>query len=152
PDRVVIGARTERAVGVMLDIYAPLKAAGVPFVTANVESAEMIKYASNGFLATKISFINEVAEICEAVGADVEVVARGMGLDNRIGPKFLHPGPGFGGSCFPKDTLALLQTAKEAGASQRIVSTVVDVNDRRKLAMASRVSDALGGSVKGKRI
>src|SRR4029078_6865882 len=99
PDRVVIGARTERAVGVMLDIYAPLKAAGVPFVTANVESAEMIKYASNAFLATKISFINEVAEICEAVGADVEVVARGMGLDNRIGPKFLHPGPCFRRSC-----------------------------------------------------
>ena len=137
PDRVVIGARTERAVDVMLDIYAPLKAAGVPFVVANVESAEMIKYASNGFLATKISFINEVAEICEAVGADVEVVARGMGLDNRIGPKFLHPGPGFGGSCFPKDTRAVAQIAEQHGLRFEIIDAVLSANERVQRRMVA---------------
>ena len=145
PDRVVIGARTERAVGVMLDIYAPLKAAGVPFVVANVESAEMIKYASNGFLATKISFINEVAEICEAVGADVEVVARGMGLDNRIGPRFLHPGPGYGGSCFPKDTRAVAQIAEEHGLRFEIIDAVLSANDRVKRRMIERIDAAFGG-------
>jgi UDPglucose 6-dehydrogenase len=145
PDRVVIGARTERAVGVMLDIYAPLKAAGVPFVTANVESAEMIKYASNGFLATKISFINEVAEICEAVGADVEVVARGMGLDNRIGPKFLHPGPGFGGSCFPKDTRAVAQIAEQHGLRFEIIDAVLSANERVQRRMLPKLEAAFGG-------
>jgi len=145
PDRVVVGARTQRAVDVMLDIYAPLKAAGVPFVVANVESAEMIKYASNGFLATKISFINEVAEICEAVGADVEVVARGMGLDNRIGPKFLHPGPGFGGSCFPKDTRAVAQIAEEHGMRFEIIDAVLSANQRVQRRMVPKIAEAFEG-------
>jgi len=145
PDRVVIGARDERAVNVLLDIYAPLKAAGVPFVVANVESAEMIKYASNGFLATKISFINEVAEVCEAVGADVEVVARGMGLDNRIGPKFLHPGPGFGGSCFPKDTRAVAQIAEEHGLRFEIIDAVLSANQRIQRRMVPKIEAAFGG-------
>jgi len=145
PDRVVIGARTERALQVMYDIYAPLKAAGVPFVAANVESAEMIKYASNGFLATKISFINEVAEICEAVGADVEVVARGMGLDNRIGPKFLHPGPGFGGSCFPKDTRAVAQIAEEHGLRFAIIDAVLEANQRIQRRMVPKIERAFDG-------
>jgi UDPglucose 6-dehydrogenase len=145
PDRVVVGARTRRALDVMTDIYAPLKAAGVPFVLANVESAEMIKYASNGFLATKISFINEVAEICEAVGADVEVVARGMGLDHRIGPKFLHPGPGFGGSCFPKDTRAVAQIAEEHGMRFEIIDAVLSANDRVRDRMVPKIDRAFGG-------
>jgi len=145
PDRVVVGARTARAVDVMLDIYAPLKAAGVPFVIANVESAEMIKYASNGFLATKISFINEVAELCEAAGADVEVVARGMGLDNRIGPKFLHPGPGFGGSCFPKDTRAVAQIAEEHGLRFEIIDAVLSANERVMRRMVPKIEAAFGG-------
>ncbi|HSM13697.1 MAG TPA: UDP-glucose/GDP-mannose dehydrogenase family protein, partial [Thermoanaerobaculia bacterium] len=145
PDRVVVGARTRRALDVMTDIYAPLKAAGVPFVLANVESAEMIKYASNGFLATKISFINEVAEICEAVGADVEVVARGMGLDHRIGPKFLHPGPGFGGSCFPKDTRAVAQIAEEHGLRFEIIDAVLSANDRVRDRMVPKIDRAFGG-------
>ncbi len=145
PDRVVIGARTQRAIDVMLDIYAPLKAAGVPFVTANVESSEMIKYASNGFLATKISFINEVAEICEAVGADVEVVARGMGLDERIGPRFLQPGPGFGGSCFPKDTRAVAQIAEEHGLRFEIIDAVLSANARVQRRMVPKIAAALGG-------
>ena len=115
PDRVVIGSRDQRAIDMMLDIYSPLRVADVPFVVTDVESAELIKYASNGFLATKISFINEVATLCEVLGADVEVVARGMGLDNRIGPKFLNAGPGFGGSCFPKDTRAVAQIARDHG-------------------------------------
>ena len=145
PDRVVIGARSERAVEVMLDIYAPLRAAGVPFVVANVESAEMIKYASNGFLATKISFINEVAEICEAVGADVEVVARGMGLDGRIGPKFLRPGPGFGGSCFPKDTRAVAQIAEQHGLRFEIIDAVLSANQRVQGRMVPKIEAAFGG-------
>ncbi len=145
PDRVVIGARTRRAVDVMIDIYAPLKAAGVPFVVANVESAEMIKYASNGFLATKISFINEVAEICEAVGADVEVVARGMGLDHRIGPKFLQPGPGFGGSCFPKDTRAVAQIAEENGLRFEIIDAVLSANERVQRRMVPKIAAAFDG-------
>jgi UDPglucose 6-dehydrogenase len=144
PDRVVIGARDQRAIDVMLDIYAPLKAAGVPFVVANVESAEMIKYASNGFLATKITFINEVAEICEAVGADVDVVARGMGLDNRIGPKFLHPGPGYGGSCFPKDTRAVAQIAEEHGMRFEIIDAVLSANDRVRDRMLEKIEQAFG--------
>jgi UDPglucose 6-dehydrogenase len=145
PDRVVIGARTQRAVDVLLEIYAPLKAAGVPFVIANVESSEMIKYASNGFLATKIAFVNEVAELCEAVGADVETVARGMGLDNRIGPKFLHPGPGFGGSCFPKDTRAVAQIAEEHGLRFEIIDAVLSANERAKRRMVPKIEAAFGG-------
>jgi UDPglucose 6-dehydrogenase len=145
PDRVVIGARDPRAVDVMLEIYAPLKAAGVPFVIANVESSEMIKYASNGFLAAKISFINEVAEMCEAVGADVEVVARGMGLDHRIGPKFLHPGPGFGGSCFPKDTRAVAQIAEEHGLRFEIIDAVLSANERIQRRMVPKIEAAFGG-------
>jgi len=143
PDRVVVGARTQRAVDVMLEIYAPLKA--VPFVIANVESAEMIKYASNGFLATKISFINEIAEICEAVGANVDLVARGMGLDNRIGPKFLHPGPGFGGSCFPKDTRAVAQIAEEHGLRFEIIDAVLSANQRIQKRMAPKIEQAFDG-------
>ena len=145
PDRVVIGARSQRAVEVMLEIYAPLKVAGVPFVVANVESAEMIKYASNGFLATKITFVNEIAEICEAVGADVEVVARGMGLDSRIGPRFLQPGPGFGGSCFPKDTRAVGQIARERGLEFAIIDAVLAANERTKQRMVGKIERAFGG-------
>ena len=144
PDRVVIGARDPRAIDVMLEIYGPLQVAGVPFVTANVESAEMIKYASNGFLATKISFINEVAEICEAVGADVQVVARGMGLDERIGPRFLNPGPGFGGSCFPKDTRAVAQIATEQGLRFEIIEAVLSANERVQRRMVDKIEKALG--------
>ena len=151
PDRVVIGARTQRAVDVMLEIYAPLKANGVPFVVANVESSEMIKYASNGFLAAKISFINEVAEVCERVGADVGLVAHGMGLDNRIGPKFLHPGPGFGGSCFPKDTRAVAQIAEEHGLRFEIIDAVLSVNERIQRRMIPKIETAFGG-LEGKTI
>jgi len=146
PDRVVIGAKTQRAVDVVLEMYAPLQAAGVPFVISNVESAEMIKYASNGFLATKITFINEVAELCERVGADVGVVARGMGLDNRIGPKFLHPGPGFGGSCFPKDTLAVAQIAEEHGMRFELIDAVLSANERTKRRMIPKIEQAMGGA------
>jgi UDPglucose 6-dehydrogenase len=152
PDRVVIGTRDPRAVEIMLDIYSPLRVADVPFVLTDVESAELIKYASNGFLATKISFINEMAELCEAFGADVEVVARGMGLDNRIGPKFLHPGPGYGGSCFPKDTRAVAQIAREAGMRFRIVDAVIEANERVKVRMLDKIRDALGGKLAGKSV
>ncbi|HEX2802952.1 MAG TPA: UDP-glucose/GDP-mannose dehydrogenase family protein, partial [Sphingomicrobium sp.] len=152
PDRIVVGAEDETAREVLREIYRPLFLNKAPILFTGRRTAELTKYAANAFLAVKISFINEIADLCEAVGADVQEVARGIGLDNRIGPKFLHPGPGYGGSCFPKDTLALLQTAAEAGVQQRIVSTVVDVNDQRKQSMAGRVADALGGSVKGKTI
>ena len=152
PDRIVVGADDEHAREVLREIYRPLFLNKAPILFTGRRTAELTKYAANAFLAVKISFINEIADLCEAVGADVQEVARGIGLDNRIGPKFLHPGPGYGGSCFPKDTLALLQTAKEAGIEQRIVSTVVDVNDQRKASMAGRVAKALGGSVDGKRI
>ncbi len=145
PDRVVIGSIDPRAIGVMLDIYAPLHVADVPFVITDVESAELIKYASNGFLATKISFINEVAELCEALGANVEVVARGMGLDQRIGPRFLHPGPGFGGSCFPKDTRAVAQIAREQGRRFRIIEAVLEVNEATKQRMVEKIDAAFGG-------
>ncbi|REJ80009.1 MAG: UDP-glucose/GDP-mannose dehydrogenase family protein [Acidobacteria bacterium] len=145
PDRLVIGSRDERAISVMLDIYSPLRTADVPFVVTNVETAEMIKYASNSFLATKISFINEVAELCERLGADVEVVARGMGLDKRIGPQFLHPGPGFGGSCFPKDARALAHIAREQEMRFEIVETVMAVNERIKLRMIDKIEAATGG-------
>ena len=144
PDRVVIGSRDERAVELMLDIYSPLRVADVPFVITDVESAELIKYASNAFLATKISFINEVAALCEALGADVETVAHGMGLDDRIGPKFLHPGPGFGGSCFPKDTRAVVEIARGRGLDFRIVEAVLAVNDATRERMVDKVERALG--------
>jgi UDPglucose 6-dehydrogenase len=152
PDRVVIGAESERAQAVMRELYRPLYLSETPIVMTSLETAELTKYAANAFLATKITFINEIADLCEKVGADVQAVARGMGLDNRIGKKFLHAGPGYGGSCFPKDTLALVRTAQEAGAPVRIVETVVQVNDRRKGVMASRVMAAAGGSVRGKTI
>ncbi|MCP3956387.1 MAG: UDP-glucose/GDP-mannose dehydrogenase family protein [bacterium] len=144
PDRVVIGTRDPRAIEIMLEIYSPLRVADVPFVVTDVESAELIKYASNGFLATKISFINEVAALCEAFGADVGVVAQGMGLDSRIGPKFLHPGPGFGGSCFPKDTRAVAQLAKEKGQKFRIIDAVLEANDATKERMLAKIRDSLG--------
>jgi len=152
PDRILVGAEEDRARDVLAEIYRPLFLNRAPLLFTSRRTAELTKYAANAFLATKISFINEMADLCEAVGADVQDLARGIGLDNRIGPKFLHAGPGYGGSCFPKDTLALLRTADEAGIKQRIVSTVVDVNDTRKAAMAERVREALGGSLEGKRI
>lgn len=150
PDRVVIGSRDPRAVEIMLEIYSPLRVADVPFVITDVESAELIKYASNGFLATKISFINEIAALCEAYGADVQVVARGMGLDNRIGPKFLHPGPGFGGSCFPKDTRAVAQIARDRDQRFRIIEAVLEANELTKARMIEKIRQAVGGSVAGK--
>jgi len=152
PDRIVVGAEDEKAREVLREIYRPLFLNQAPILFTGRRTAELTKYAANAFLATKISFINEVANLCEAVDADVQDVARGIGLDNRIGAKFLHAGPGYGGSCFPKDTLALLQTAEEAGVEQRIVSTVVSVNDNRKAALADRVELAVGGSLAGKRI
>ncbi|MCL6682948.1 UDP-glucose dehydrogenase family protein [Sphingomonas alba] len=152
PDRIVVGAEDDHAREVLKEIYRPLFLNQAPIVLTGRRTAELTKYAANAFLAMKISFINEVADLCEAVGADVQEVARGIGLDNRIGAKFLHAGPGYGGSCFPKDTLALLRTAEEAGVEQRIISTVVSVNDDRKAAMADRVAKAVGGSLKGKRI
>jgi UDPglucose 6-dehydrogenase len=147
PDRVVIGSTDERATEVMLEIYSPLRLADVPFVLTNVESAELIKYASNAFLATKISFINEVARLCEQAGADVEVVARGMGLDSRIAPKFLHPGPGFGGSCFPKDSRAIAQIARERGFEFEIMEAVLRANQMTKERMLGKIVEALGGDV-----
>jgi UDPglucose 6-dehydrogenase len=149
PDRIVIGAETERAQLVMRQLYRPLYLIETPIVMAALETAELIKYAANAFLATKITFINEIADLCEHVGADVHDVARGIGLDGRIGRKFLHPGPGYGGSCFPKDTLALARTASDNGCPVRIVETVIDVNDKRKHAMAQRVIAMCGGSVDG---
>jgi UDPglucose 6-dehydrogenase len=151
PDRILVGAEDDKAREVLAEIYRPLFLNRAPLLFTSRRTAELTKYAANAFLATKISFINEMADLCEAVGADVQDLARGIGLDKRIGPKFLHAGPGYGGSCFPKDTLALLRTAEEAGISQRIVSTVVDVNDSRKEAMAGRVSEALGG-LSGKKV
>jgi UDPglucose 6-dehydrogenase len=145
PDRVVVGSSDPRAIEVMLDIYSPLRVADVPFVITDVESAELIKYASNGFLATKISFINEVAALCEALGANVEVVARGMGLDQRIGPRFLHPGPGFGGSCFPKDSRAVAQIAREGGGRFAIIEAVLEVNEATRERMVDKIDRAFGG-------
>jgi UDPglucose 6-dehydrogenase len=152
PDRVVIGTSDERAREVMSDLYRPLYLIETPIVFTTRETSEMIKYAANTFLAAKITFINEIADLCEKVGADVHDVARGIGLDGRIGKKFLHPGPGYGGSCFPKDTLALVRTAQEYNSPLRIIETVVDVNAKRKKAMADRVISACGGSVAGKTI
>jgi UDPglucose 6-dehydrogenase len=152
PDRVVIGAETDRARAVMQALYRPLYLMETPVVMTTLETAELTKYAANAFLATKITFINEMADLCEKVGANVQDVARGMGLDGRIGKKFLHAGPGYGGSCFPKDTIALVRTAQEYGSPARIVESVVQVNDTRKGAMASRVMAACGGSVRGKTV
>ena len=152
PDRVVVGCDSERAREVMREIYRPLFINETPILFTGQQSAELIKYASNAFLAAKITFINEVADLCEKVGADVQEVARGVGLDKRIGPKFLHAGPGFGGSCFPKDTLALLKSAQDHGVGARIVESVVAVNDERKLAMAGRIAAAFGGSLQGKTV
>lgn len=152
PDRVVIGAETERAREVLRRLYRPLYLIEAPIVFTGIETAELVKYAANAFLAMKVTFINEMADLCEKVGADVHDVARGIGLDGRIGRKFLHAGPGFGGSCFPKDTLALVRIAQEAGAPSRLVESVVSVNDARKSGMAARIIAACGGSVRGKTI
>ncbi len=151
PDRVVVGCDTEEARDVMREIYRPLYLNETPLVFTSRESSELIKYAANAFLATKITFINEMANICEKVGADVQDVARGIGLDGRIGNKFLHAGPGFGGSCFPKDTLALRKTAEDVGAPTSIVDAVVRVNDARKIQMAEKIDQAFGG-VNGKTV
>ncbi|HIJ37397.1 MAG TPA: UDP-glucose/GDP-mannose dehydrogenase family protein [Rhodospirillaceae bacterium] len=152
PDRVVIGAETEAARAIMKQLYRVLFLIETPIVFTSLETSELIKYAANTFLATKITFINEIADLCEAVGADVHDVARGIGLDGRIGKKFLHPGPGYGGSCFPKDTLALVRTARDKGAPLKIVETVVAINDERKRRMAEKVITACHGSVRGKTI
>ncbi len=152
PDRIVIGAEDARGREVMGEVYRPLFINEAPMLYTRRRTAELIKYAANAFLATKITFINEIADLCEAVGADVQDVSRGIGLDNRIGPKFLHAGPGYGGSCFPKDTLALLKTAQDNGVPQRIVEAVVHVNDQRKRAMGRKVIAALGGSARGKKV
>src|SRR5579864_4949263 len=152
PDRIVVGTSEERARKVLVDIYRPLSLNQAPLMFTARRTAELIKYAANAFLATKITFINEIADLAEKVGADVQEVARGIGLDNRIGSKFLHAGPGFGGSCFPKDTRALVQTAQDYDVPLRIVESVMAVNDARKRAMARKVAAALGGELRGKTI
>jgi len=152
PDRVVIGVSSERAREVLGQVYRPLYLIETPIIFTEPETAELIKYAANAFLATKITFINEMADLCEKVGADVHDVARGIGLDGRIGRKFLHAGPGYGGSCFPKDTLALVRTAKQAGAPTRIVESVIAVNIARKKQMAAKIVEHCGGSIAGKTI
>jgi UDPglucose 6-dehydrogenase len=152
PDRVVIGVDSDRAAEVLKSIYKPLYLLETPMVITGLETAELIKYAANAFLATKISFINEMASLCEAVGGDVLGLAKGIGLDGRIGKKFLHPGPGYGGSCFPKDTLALIRVAQEHGSPSRIVETVVEVNAAQKARMIRKIRNALGGSEAGKTI
>ena len=152
PDRVVIGTDSERAREVLRRLYRPLYLIEAPILFTSLETAELTKYAANSFLAMKVTFINEMADLCEKVGADVHDVARGIGLDGRIGRKFLHPGPGYGGSCFPKDTLALARIAQDWGAPSRLVETTVAVNDARKAGMAARVVAACGGSVRGKTI
>jgi len=152
PDRVVVGTESEAAKDVLREVYRPLFLSETPILFVGLETAELTKYAANAFLATKISFINEIADICEKVGADVQEVAKGIGLDGRIGSKFLHAGPGYGGSCFPKDTIALVNTAKDVGAPTKIVEAVVGVNDARKKAMADRVLLACDGDVTGKTI
>src|SRR5918912_1265513 len=150
PDRVVVGTDDERAREVMRELYRPLFLNETPILFTGRRTSELTKYAANAFLAMKITFINEVADLCEAVGANVQEVARGIGLDRRIGPKFLQAGPGYGGSCLPKDTLALVRTAQMAASPLRLIETVVDVNERRKQRMAERVVAACGGSVAGK--
>ena len=152
PDRVIIGAGSERAAGILRELYRPLYLLETPIIFTTLETAELTKYAANAFLATKITFINEIANLCEKVGADVQDVARGIGLDGRIGGKFLHAGPGFGGSCFPKDARALVRTAQDHGAPMQIVETVVAVNDSRKLHMVDKIVDGCGGSVADKTV
>lgn len=152
PDRVICGTETEKATDVLKELYRPLYINETPVVFTNRESAEVIKYAANAFLATKISFINEMADLCEAVGADVQMVSKGIGLDGRIGSKFLHAGPGYGGSCFPKDTRALVHSAGEAKTEMKIVKSVIEVNENRKKAMAGKIIKACGGDVAGKKI
>ncbi|WP_336973169.1 UDP-glucose/GDP-mannose dehydrogenase family protein [Sphingobium aromaticiconvertens] len=152
PDRIVIGGHDEHGLEVMRQVYRPLSLNKAPLIEMTRRGAELTKYAANAFLAVKITFINEIADLCEKVGADVQEVARGIGLDGRIGAKFLHAGPGYGGSCFPKDTLALLKTAQDFEAPQRIVETVVAVNDNRKRAMGRKVIAAMGGDVRGKTV
>ena len=152
PDRVICGTESERAQAVLRDLYRPLYLNETPIMFTSLETSELIKYAANGFLATKITFINEIADLCEQVGADVQAVARGIGLDGRIGGKYLHAGPGFGGSCFPKDARALISTARQRGAPIRIIETVLDVNDERKRRMADKVVAGCGGDVAGKTI
>jgi UDPglucose 6-dehydrogenase len=152
PDRIVIGSEDERAIEVMRRIYRPLYLNQAPILVTGRRTAELIKYAGNAFLATKITFINEIADLCEKVGGNVQEVAHGIGLDNRIGSKFLHAGPGYGGSCFPKDTLALLKTSDDYGAPQRIVEAVVAVNDHRKRAMGRKIITAMGGNIRGRTV
>ncbi len=152
PDRVVIGVESDRAAALLRELYRPLNLIETPILVTNLESAELIKYASNAFLATKISYINEISSLCEAVGADVHAVAKGMGLDGRIGRKFLHPGPGYGGSCFPKDTLALVRIAQEHEVSSRIVEAVTEVNAAQKAHMVNKIRKALGGNEAGKNL
>jgi UDPglucose 6-dehydrogenase len=152
PDRIVIGTSDVRAREVMNELYRPLYLNRSPILFTDRRTAELIKYAANAFLATKITFINEIADLAEKVGADVQEIARGIGLDNRIGSKFLHAGPGYGGSCFPKDTVALIKTAQDHAAPLRIVEAVAAVNDARKRAMARKVSNALGGELRGKTV
>src|SRR5216117_4145498 len=152
PDRVVIGSRDEEAIAIMRDLYRPLYLIEAPFVLTSLEAAELTKYAANAFLATKISFINEIANLCESIGCDVHDVARAIGMDRRIGSKFLHPGPGFGGSCFPKDTRSIAQYARDAGNPLAIVEAVVDVNARQQQLMVEKVAACLDGDVRGKTI
>jgi len=150
PDRVVIGVETERAEQALRELYQPLNLIETPMVVTDLESAELIKYAANAFLATKISFINEMSALCEAVNADVHAVARGIGLDGRIGSKFLHPGPGYGGPCLPKDTRALVRIAQENNVTSRIVEAVMEVNEAQKARMINKIRGALGGSESGR--
>jgi UDPglucose 6-dehydrogenase len=152
PDRVVLGVETPEAEAVMREIYRPLSLREAPLMFTTLESAEIIKYAANAFLATKITFINEIADLCEKVGGDVKAVAKGIGMDGRIGSKFLHAGPGYGGSCFPKDTSALARMGQDHASPMRIVETVIEVNDARKRQMVDKITDLLGGSVNGKKI
>jgi len=152
PDRIVVGTTDQRGRDVVSELYRPLNLNEPPMLFVDRRTAELIKYAANSFLATKVTFINEIADLCERVGANVQDVARGMGMDNRIGPKFLHPGPGYGGSCFPKDTLALVKTAQDYDTPMRLIETVVAVNDQRKRSMARKIVTACGGSVRGKTI
>ncbi|MER9358554.1 UDP-glucose/GDP-mannose dehydrogenase family protein [Mesorhizobium sp. M0500] len=152
PDRIIVGTEAERAKAVMGEIYRPLSLNVAPIFYTSRRTAELTKYAGNAFLAMKITFINEIADLCERLGADVQDVARGIGMDNRIGAKFLHAGPGYGGSCFPKDTLALVKTAQDAASPVRLIETTVSINDQRKRAMARKVVEACGGSVRGKTI
>ncbi|MGV8929763.1 MAG: UDP-glucose dehydrogenase family protein, partial [Brevundimonas sp.] len=152
PDRVVVGTEDERAQAVMRELYRPLNLNETPILFTGRRTSELIKYAANAFLAMKITFINEMADLCEVVGADVQQVARGIGLDKRIGGKFLHAGPGYGGSCFPKDTLALVRTATDAGAPVRLIETTVAINDSRKKAMAGKIAASLDGELKGKTV